>query len=440
MVLGFLILVSAMGCTTARQEALDNQLRTILRAHQISELDIGLEPSTELVVLGQVLFFDKVLSGNRDVSCATCHLPFAATTDGLSLSIGVGGVGLSTARTIGNGREFIPRNATEIFNRGSPDWSSMFWDSRVALSSNGSFISPAGVELPAGLDNVLAVQAMFPVTSEAEMLGIPGDMDVHGNLNDIVFLRNNLAIWDALMARLLSYPGYVSMFNAAYPETPVDELGFQHAANAIAAFEIEAWTFTDSPWDQYLAGSNDAMSNSEKRGAVLFYGKAGCASCHADNLMTDQQHHNIAAPQFGPGKGDGELGNLDFGRYRETGEPQDKFAFRTPPLRNVAITGPWMHNGAYTTLEAAVEHMLDPKNSLKDYNPSQLSPDLRDSIKEDLYEEIVKTLDILVSPTALTEMEFEDLLAFLHALTSPTALDLQGGIPLSVPSGLPIDH
>ncbi|HUM68759.1 MAG TPA: cytochrome c peroxidase, partial [Chloroflexota bacterium] len=109
----------------------------------------------------------------------------------------------------------------------------------------------------------------------------------------------------------LAIPAYQELFRQAYPDVPAVELGFQHAANALAAFQAQAFTFTNSPWDRYLAGDESALSKQAKQGALLFYGRAGCAACHSGPLFTDQQYHNIAAPQFGPGRDD--FAPLDYG-------------------------------------------------------------------------------------------------------------------------------
>ena len=119
------------------------------------------------VELGRLLFFDKILSGNRNIACATCHHPKHATADGLALGIGEGGVGL--------GR--IPRNSPSLANLGAKEFSRLFHDGRVEADPKGpwasGFWTPAGGQLPEGLDNALAAQAMFPVTSDVEMAGGP---------------------------------------------------------------------------------------------------------------------------------------------------------------------------------------------------------------------------------------------------------------------------
>ena len=131
------------------------------------------------VRLGQLLFFDPVLSGNRNISCATCHHPSQGTGDGLSLPIGEGGVGIGPARTTGDEigtpiDERVPRNAPPLFAIGHEDFTVVFHDGRVTRDDGEAFVSPAGDDLPEGLDNLVAVQAMFPVTSATEMAGQDG--------------------------------------------------------------------------------------------------------------------------------------------------------------------------------------------------------------------------------------------------------------------------
>lgn len=423
-------------------KSLDARLRAELTDAGISPLNPGPPPDAAKVALGKALFFDKELSGNRDISCATCHHPLLHTGDSLSISFGTGAHGLGTARIMGEGRTLVPRNATEIFNRGAAEWTQIFWDGRVSGDPTAGFVSPAGDVLPSGLDNVLAVQAMFPVTSQDEMRGSQGDYARNGEINELGLLDIDdfPAVWKALMFRLLAIPEYVSLFQAAYPDVPLDQLGFQHAANAIAAYEIADFSFVDSPWDRYVGGETTALADEAKAGALLFYGAAGCAQCHSGNLMTDQQYYNIGVPQLGPGKKSEE--GYDFGRYLETNDPKDLFAFRTPPLRNVALTGPWMHNGAYRSLEDAVRHHLDPATSLRNYNESQLMPILQATCKEDAatIQALLNSLDPLVAtPKTLSEAQVQQLMAFLYTLTSPSAIDQTAAVPESVPSGLAVN-
>jgi cytochrome c peroxidase len=338
-------------------------------------------------------------------------------------------------------RELIPRNAQPLFNLGYLEWEVFFWDGRANGSLAHGLNTPASDRLPTGLDSLLAAQAMFPVTSRDEMRGLWGDKDIFGQPNELANLVDYAArpIWKALMKRLLAIPGYVELFNAAYPDVPTEKLGFEHAANALAAYEIAILTFEDSPFDLYIRGDKNALSPEAKRGAVLFYGEAGCATCHSGGLLTDQKFYNLAVPQIGDGKGREQP--LDLGRARETGNDCDRFAFRTPPLRNVAISGPWMHNGAIITLAGVIQHHLTPAASLQNYDPSQLTPLIADKCHNQ--PEVLAAILVSQSTSAteqaqLSEAELQDLLAFLNALTAPSALDLAHTIPASVPSGLPV--
>lgn len=414
----------------------DQQLRALLEQAEVSAIS---RPATDeaKVALGRALMFDKILSGNRNISCATCHHPANGTGDGLSLSKGQGGVGASVSRS-GPFDEhgdpiLIPRNAPDVFNRGG--MRVMFWDGRVTQNDDGSFTTPAGDQLLPGLENALAAQAMFPVTSRDEMRGFPGENEL-GDIED----GNFRAIWTALMARLLAIDEYRELFAAAYPAVAVEDLTFVHAANAIAAFEIQHWTLDDSPFDAYLRGDDAALSSSAKRGAALFYGKADCARCHSGSLLTDEQFHNLCVPQLGPGKGHGPDGTSDFGRGGVTGSEADRFRFRTPPLRNVAVTGPWMHDGAYTTLAAAVRHMLRPVDSAADYDATQLRAEFRDVLRLDQTADLIAAVgEDDAQHVSLSDEEVADLLAFLNSLTSPSVATLPTtDVPERVPSGLPL--
>ncbi len=363
-VLACFLAMTALGCVDDNGET-DANLRQALEEAGVEPLDPGnvLPMNDPKVVLGQTLFFDRALSGNEDISCATCHHPGFGSSDGLSLPVGVGGDGLGPGRELGEGRHFIPRNSPEIFNRGATAWTTMFWDNRVS-GGVGNFYSPAGPELPWQLESVLAVQAMFPVTSAEEMRGSPGESEIAG-------LKTLPEVWGALTARLLYYDEYERLLDAAYPGTPIQDYRFFHMANAIAAFEVAAFTKKDTPFDAYVEGDDNALNSEQKRGAALFFGEANCSSCHNGPLLTDQQTHVLATPQLGPGKG--EVKPLDIGRALETGADADMYAFRTPPLRNVELTSPYMHSGAYTTLREAIQHHLNPEATVMDYDVAQLS-------------------------------------------------------------------
>jgi cytochrome c peroxidase len=435
-----LALAAACGDGSNPSSPLDTELRAALRTNGITPLAPLPAANSAQVALGRALMFDKVLSGNKDIACATCHHPLTHTSDGLFLSVGTGGTGSIGGRSPGPGKPFIPRNAPDLYNRGYAPFTRMFDDGRVELVA-GALATPAGAALPAGLTGPLAAQAMFPVLDRDEMRGQPGDLDVNGQANELAAVADGdfAAGWTALQARLMAIPGYVTLFQAAFPGVPANQLGFQHAANAIGAFEAAAFNTVNSPFDGYLHGDDAALSDSAKRGALVFYGRGRCVKCHAGNLLSNQNFQNIASPQLGPGK---VAGGLDPGRGVVTGVAQEQFLFRAPPLRNVALTGPYMHNGAYVTLEAAVRHYSNPRVALATYDASQLSPVLQPTVHSSPADlsAVLATIDTRVDTTLdLSAAEVAQLVAFLESLTDPAAVDQTALVPASVPSGLPVD-
>lgn len=400
-------------------------------------------PSAAKVQLGEALYWDKILSGNQNIACATCHHSLTDTGDGLSLPVGEGGNGLGVARNTGNGadevHERVPRNAPPVWNLGAKSMTFMFHDGRVTADINqpSGFRSPAGADLPSGLDSVLAVQAMFPVTSGTEMAGQAGE-------NEIADAPDLPTLWARLAQRLQGVPEYVNMFNAAYGIS-APEITYVHAANAIAAYEATAFRADTSPFDAYLRGDKRAISPAAKRGMHLFYGQAGCSGCHSGKFQTDMEFHAIGVPQIGNGKGNGLNGHDDFGRENVTGDINDRYRFRTPPLRNVALTGPWGHDGAYNTLRGMVEHHLDAVSALENYDTSQavlpsnanLDP-IDFEVHNDFASRAALSAAIEIAPVNLSNRKLDDLMAFIIALTDVNGADIRHTTPSRVPSGLPL--
>lgn len=446
-------------------------------------------PRAEQVELGRLLFFDKILSGNKNIACATCHHPALGSADAVALPLGEGPRGLGPDRQPGGsaheavtGR--VPRNSPALFNVGAREFTRLFHDGRVETDPNGyyegGFITPAKWKLPQGLDNVLAAQAMFPVLSPAEMAGDKGENPVA----DAVSLNNaagSRGAWAQIAGRLQAIPEYVELFERAFPRKvkSKEDISFVLAANAIAAFETVAFRADNSPFDRLLRGERHALTPPAKRGMTLFYGEAGCSTCHSGTFQTDHDFHAIAMPQIGPGKGDGSDASYwratglkatleDYGRGRVTYREEDNYKFRTPSLRNVALTGPWGHDGAYDSLEAVVRHHLDPVTSLNRYQPTEdLFPPLGTVLEltgqgsqfkltslSDVRQDGFRKRDTWVhenptlrqriaeanelSPVRLSEEEVNDLLAFLESLTDPASRVLDHWAPERVPSGLPV--
>jgi len=467
------------------------------REHMIMELqptadsDFHWEanPPEQLVELGRMLFFDKALSGNNNIACATCHHPRFGTSDGLALGLGEGGDGIGTARIAieeahGGIHERVPRNSPALFNLGAKEYTVMFFDGRVEVDTFGyyesGFITPAKWKFPNGLENVLAAQAMFPITSPTEMAGQRQE-----NPMAEAKALNNLAgpagLWEQLGEKLGGIPEYVQLFKEAFPNEVQDssDVSAVLAANAIAAFEAKAFRSDNSPFDEYLR-TGHGLKDAALRGLRLFYGKGQCGSCHSGTFQTDHEFHAIAMPQIGPGKAHGRDASYwretgmnafveDFGRGRVTYQAADNYKFRTPSLRNVELTAPYGHSGAYETLEEVVRHHVEPVKCLDEYQmPDSLLPEL-DAIYETTAENAklnhnrmsderreaflrrdnwVMTNNTLkkniaeaneLDPLNLSDSEISDIVAFLKSLTDPSALNLEYLIPANVPSGLPVD-
>lgn len=434
---------------------------TVLRAELRDWLDerelepLSSPPATDaaLVELGHNLFFDPILSGAKDTNCAFCHQMDEATTDAFPLSAGTGAiVDENGDRRPGPQLSFTNRTSTELFNRGHQELRTMFWDRRLEQLDDGRFVvhdtsypKLEGVYwrvLPEELDNLLAAQAMLPVHSRDEMRGINGTYDIFGNYNEVAAgpAHNPNGSWNRLMDRLAGVSEYRAMFEEAYPDKHFDELSFAHVANALAAFQIDAFSFSHSPWDSFVAGDDDALSDAQIRGAHLFYGDAGCARCHGGQLFTDQELYNWAVPPMT--RGPESFDNMDLGAaHRSHAGSDKKFHFRTPPLRNVELTGPYMHNGSYETLQDVIRHKIDPIQGLWNYDSSHMGPVFRQQVHTDAtaLERVESTVSAqaLLTPS-MSDEEIDDIVAFLEALTSPDARDLSHLDLDEVPSGLPV--
>ena len=453
----------------------DEALRAVIEAHGY-EADPGfevLEADTPAAQLGQLLFFDPILSGDQNISCATCHHPAFAMADGRTLPIGTGGVGLGPERrfletvaladeagsvrrlagqtdegtditTVSNpfAGQFVPRNSPTILN--SALFPRQFWDGRVesyALDGVGETPSTTVKTLERtvndlNMDDPLAAQALFPVVSLHEMAG--------ATLGGLAAQ----AIRTVLLERLRASPDYVDLFRETFGnsrESPEEAVTLSRLVEALAAFE-RRFIFTDAPWDHYLDGDLTALTPQQKRGALLFTGAldpaVNCTTCHSGNLFTDFGFHNILAPQLGPGRGHGYTGREDWGRAGVTFDARDRYAFRTPSLRNVTLTAPYFHDGAYARLEDAIRHHADVRGSALAYDPSEagVPPDLYSSLQPVDLDKQWNTADpLLRKPLPLSEEDIADLTAFLASLTDPATVDLIEFLPEQIPSGLALD-
>lgn len=416
----------------AALHSLTDTVRQLAASRNVTPLPSPAPVRPALVTLGQALAFDKELSGNRDISCMTCHFPAYGTGDGRSLSIGTGATGLGPGRQHPQGL-FIPRNAPPLFNLGA--LKSLFWDGRVSVDAEGTYHTPARQKLTRDMTRAFefgAVSAfpLFPVLARDEMRGFSG--------NELASIPDEHVrqIWAGLMERLGRIPEYRQMFEAAYPGVRFERMNFGYASNAIAGFLIDKFHFNNSPWDRFLAGNDQALTEEQLVGARDFL-SLRCAACHNGPAFTDNQFHNVAVPQLGPGKGNGSGLNDDYGRFNIRDHATMQYAFRTPGLRNVVLTGPYGHDGAFASLRDFIAHYSDSDVKLRTFDPLTLEPLLQGTLVDNA-DAILATRDTLLNGVVLPDSIVDHLMAFMDALTDDPA-HYPSVIPARVPSGLPVD-
>ena len=339
----------------------------------------------------------------------------------------------------------MPRNASALWNLGARAFTVLFHDGRLAIADDfdNGFNSPAEEWLPHGLETVLGTQAIFPMTAQFEMAGNPKENEVAGALHDRID-----AVWPILAKRVRVIPEYGDMFVETFDDVDsAADVTISHIGEALAAFIALEFRSSDAPFDDFIAGHMSALTENQQRGAALFYGKAGCSDCHSGPLLTDQKFHALAIPPFGPGRTRRfDPYTRDVGRMGETDALEDAYRFRTPSLRNVALTAPYGHNGAYPTLEGIIRHHLDPIGSLDRWTPEMANlphvPWLEAIdfvVWDDRFEMDRLRRRVDIQPRELDDAEVAALVDFMHALTGHSARDLPLGIPDTVPSGLPVD-
>ncbi|MBL8188444.1 MAG: cytochrome-c peroxidase, partial [Acidobacteria bacterium] len=320
------------------------------------------------VELGYQLFFDPILSNDKTTSCASCHHPDFGMADGLIKGVGAGGKGYGAHRA-GTGPE-LPRNTPSIFNVAFNEF--QFWDGRV---------------------RTLEEQVLVPLFAENEM-----------NQHDLA----------ELLKRLRAVPQYRELFGKAFgfkSKQDGSEINLQNIARAIAAFERKL-NITETKYDHFAKGKDDALTTEQLRGLVVFMGQGQCAVCH-----TPPHFHDGVLSSIGTTTSPDKNAPIDpdpgFGAVLRR---QDGFGmFKTPGLRNVERTAPYMHNGAFKTLEEIVEFYNDGGGRGRGQNPY--------------------SQDSKVAKLELTEQQKKDLVGFLKSLNDLASPPV---VPASVPSGLPV--
>lgn len=339
------------------------KLDKYIKDFKVRALEYPGTKNEELFKLGLTLYFETALSGNNNISCHDCHSGRGQTADALPLGLGEGAEGVADFRQQANG-VILPRHTPQLFNLGFKEIPHLFWDGRVAYHAQGGWVSPEPLlngpnpklkEIASTLNSLLAVQALFPISNPEEMLGKDSKLD-------------NVTAWQNAVERIFKSrfaKKYKEMFEAAYPG--VNNYNIAHVANALAEFQRFQFLAINTPWDLYLRGRKELMSEKMKRGAVVFYEKGQCVNCHTGAHMSSFGFQNVMLPQLGPGKKNGD----DLGRAEVTGNLAEIYQFRVPPLRNTGLTPPYMHNGYFKNMWDVVVHYNHPMRALMhpEWNP-----------------------------------------------------------------------
>ena len=453
------ILILSVGCVlTVTQKAakadhhsLDEELSARLtelgftgRIETTLEQRLGRHLDQQRANLGRLLWFDTIGGLNNDNTCGGCHSPTNAFGDTQSIAIGIDNNGIVGPHRVG------PRNQRRTpMAINTAFFPNLMWNSRFASLSGDPFDNSAGFIFPqpegftlSYLPQLLDAQAFIPPTERVEVAGFafPGD---------------NFAIRAEVLNRLNAVDAYRKLFGEVFPEVKNGAaIDFDMFGKAIAEFEFSL-VFANAPIDQYARGQKNALTTDEKKGALLFFGSAGCVVCHqvsgqSNEMFSDFRQHVIGVPQIAPAVGDPAAGNVtfdgpgqneDFGLEQITGDRNDRYKFRTSPLRNVTMQPTFFHNGAFTRLEDAIRHHLDVVASVNSYNPTSagVAPDLRGPLGP--MAPVLSRLDpLLANPIHLTDEEFRQLVDFVtNGLLDSRAKpdDIRKLVPKSVPSGRP---
>lgn len=356
------LLIILLGMSNAVAFDLDDKIDLIKRVYHLQpkECTLPQKRNTVNITAGEALFNSKLLSGNEDIACANCHLDKFGTADGLPLAVGVGGEGEGVKRYNSQGT-LVQRNALSLVGRGSPEFTAFFWDGKA--QRDGDRIVTQFGDSVRGFKSALAAAAILPLVERDEFLGKTDYLasnDFQAQVKDKVYYDKYLAVSKSIKQRILnSSEEEAQAIRQKLLKANVDigELELVDVGNLLADFIASKFHCNESDWDRYLNGERDALTEDQKEGAVIFYGKGRCASCHEGSFFSDFAYHSIGAPQgaFGP-----HSRHRDIGRAGVTNRATDLYKFRTPPLVEVAKTSPYGHNGAFQSLEEIVTHHYNP--------------------------------------------------------------------------------
>lgn len=382
-----------------------------LRNHVLRKaaIESGFSPSerthipqpADLVAVGKLLFESRLLSFAEDTACASCHLDDFGSADGLPNAIGTEGEGIGRDR-IENGGDIIPRNTLPFWGRGGVGFSSFFWDGKVEVI-DGKVVSQFGETSPS--KDPLVVAAHLPPAEIGEMVI---DRRIAEPLQT-ESVEGAGELYALLTERIASDPD-IGPKLARARRTAEASLSFLDIAEAIASFIRENFRVRSTKFHRFVF-QDGSLSENERRGGLLFYGRAGCSSCHSGPYFSDFEFHSIPLPQTGFGKnGFG----VDLGRFNVSLANEDRYAFRTPPLYNVTKTAPYGHSGSVRLLKDVVRAHFDPLSLI---DPQQMTA----AERTEFYRQLRAWSSSRLDSGSLTELDLENLVAFLGSLSYESA-------------------
>lgn len=379
----FLLILAIVSCNSESKKNTKNYVDVPKIDTRVGALPLSVKTpsnnpqSEEKIQLGRLLFFDPILSGDKDVACATCHHPDNGYAEFRDLSIGVNGKGFGLSREFKtpNKIPFVKRNAHTVLNTAygginpshkyNPEASPMFWDSRV---------------------NSLEEQAIEPIKALEEMRGL--------NYSEEAILKE-------VVSRLKAIPEYQNRFKSVFNDSAY--ISIENIGKAIASYE-RTLTTNHSRFDKYMRGEANAISLGEKEGFELFK-KVGCVNCHNGPMFSDYKIHTLSVPE------NDKLTKIDDGF-------EQQFGFRTPTLRNLRFTAPYMHNGTLANLKMVLEFYEDLSFG-KSRNP----------------EVAINKIDTLAKNLTIKVKDMSAIISFLNTLNDE---NFDKTIPEKVPSGLEV--
>jgi cytochrome c peroxidase len=394
------IALATISCSDSGADDYDDIIYSAINNYGLKPLPKKQFIDTPFFRLGEALFFDATLSGDKKLSCASCHFSDQVGADARS-RVSRSQI-LENDQDVSDGAEVLLRNVPDLANRDHNSVVAMRWDGSLHIDPHTKQLrTPLDGWNPIGFDNLMAVQSVLPLFEEHEMLG-------RGNeLERLVRDKSMAERPDLIMAFLFrkiikdeEYGGFLKGIRQEKLKSGASIIG-----NALAHYIEMFFNTSGGRFDRYIEGDREQLTKEEKEGAIIFLGKGRCIICHNGSLFSDFRYHSIGIND--------EEGQEDLGRYLVTKREEDKYKFKTPSLRNVAETAPYFHNGMTSNLVDAIKLHINPIRRADTYK--------KDGSFRYSTHEIDALSPILSYRFPLNDKEIKSLMSFLQTLSGPLA-------------------